>query len=174
MDKFLFNLLGKRKRRILILSRWHMSQCVAGNTFEEIMQNFMECVLYKPIEITMYPEYMRIFPIEGLKIYYNWLFPEELEFVKELYLKRSEYFKSCNFFINNAFRFSGATAKFSIQNRRELVRDFVHMYIAIKKEVFTLLYVCQQMLLNRNVDRFIVDLHHALQGRFNIKNIMCI
>lgn len=174
MDNFLFKLLGKRKRRIYILAKWHSSKCIEGERLEDVMKNFMHCILYNPIEITLYPEYLRIFAIPGLHIYYSWLRSDELEFIKEIYLSRKDYFKNCNFFVDKAFRFSGCTATFSIQHRRELVRDFVNMYISIKKETFVLLYVCQQMLLNPKVDRFIVDLHHALQGRFNIKEILCI
>ncbi len=167
MDNFLFKLLGKRERRIHILTKWRM-KC---ETLSELIIKFVDCILYSPIDVTMYPEYMRIFPTEGLEIYYSWLTCDELENVKTFYLKRRDYFKHCNFFKDKAFRLWGCTANFKIENRRELVRDFVNI---VKMYEYELLYAVQQLLLNPKADRFVKELHEAIQGRYDIKNLLCI
>jgi hypothetical protein len=167
----LFRLLGKRKRRLHILSKWHSTKSIHGDTLKDVIINFIDCILYKPIEIVMYPEYLRIFPIDGLLIYYTWLTKDELEFIKEVYLNRKDYFKNCNVFMNKAFRFYGCTANFKIEHRRELVRDFVNI---VQNNEYDLLYACQQLLLNPKADRFVHELHNAIQGKYDIKNLLCI
>lgn len=167
MDNFLFQLLGKRKRRLHIIAKWQ----IEATDVKDLIYKFIDCILYKPIEIIMYPEYIRIFPIEGFEIYYNWMTSKELEFIKELYKNRREYFKTCNVFMNKAFRFSGCTGKLKIEHRRELARDFVNI---VKNYKYELLYACQQLLLNPNADRFINELHEAIQGKYEWKNLLCV
>lgn len=168
MDNFLFGLLGKRKRRLHILSKWR----IEATDVKDLIYKFIDCILYKPIEISMYPEYIRIFPMEGLQIYYTWLTSEELEFIKELYLNRREYFKKCEVFMHKAFRFTGCKGNLKIEHRRELARDFVNI---IKTNYqCDLLYACQQLLLNPEADRFIKELHEAIQGKYEWKNLLCV
>lgn len=174
-------MLAKRKRRILILARWHTQQCVPGTKINEIVQNFFEILLTQPIQISLYPEYFRIFPVNGLNIYYSWLFPSERAFIASLFKRRDEAFAERNFYMNNSFVLRGGVLPkdtFPIEHRRELLRDFVNMFLLkFSKETlskYALVYVCQQMMLKTDVDRFVVELHSALQGRFDLNNLHCL
>lgn len=183
LQNFLYSLLGKRKRRILILSRWHGSSVPIANcnSFQEVLIAFFKCMLYEPLQISMYPDHLKLFQVQGLPIYYAWLLPHEKEFVKHLYLNRHDYFLIKQQFANGQFVFSKATIPqnyLPIQYRREVVRDFVWMFMARKDFAdinhSVLVYVAQQLLIERlECDRFIIELHAALQGKFELNNMLC-
>ena len=174
-ENFLFGLLGKRKRRILILARWH----IPGESIQEIVQTFFQTLLYEPIQISLFPDYFRVFPVNGLNIYYNWLTSQERAFIAKLYVERNEFFTDKNFYVNGNFCLRGPKLDFPLVYRRELVRDFVNLLILkYSKEApmlprYVLVYVCQQMMLKKTVDRFILELHSALQGMFNLDLVHC-
>ena len=182
INSFLFNLLGKRKRRILILTRWHAQSGdsiidESSPNLQTLVKRFIELILYEPIRIHLFQDYMRLFDKSGLNIYYNWLFPVEIEFVKEMYMNRLDFFTNRNMYINGTIHFYGCSGQLSIENRRELVRDFVFLFYRIQKDTdfvnYLFLYVCQQLMTRKNCDVFIKDLHHALQGRFDLRNLLC-
>ncbi len=182
INLLLFGLLGKRKRRILILTRW-LSQSngsVVGNSIQETVSRFINLILYEPIRIHLLKDGFRIFDPPELVIYYNWLCSDELAIIKELYLNRLDHFKTRNFYVNDTFHFYGTSTELElpIENRRELVRDYIGLFYGLQKDRdfvnYVMLYVCQQLLLRKGgPDSFIVGLHHALQGRFELKNILC-
>lgn len=181
LNFFLFNLLGKRKRRILILTRW-LSQSngsVVGSSIQESFKRFIDLIIYEPIRIHLLNDGFRIFDASELTIRYNWLLSSEIDVINDLYMNRLDYFKTRNFYVNDTFHFYGTSPliQLPIENRRELVRDFVGLFFSLQKDVdfanYVLLYVCQQLLLRKNCDMFIVNLHHALQGRCELKNVLC-
>jgi len=137
-------------------------------------------MLYEPIRIHLFNDGIRIFDAAELFIYYSWMFSSELEVIKEFYLNRLDYFKTRNFYVNDTIHFYGMSGdiQLPIENRRELVRDYVGLFCSLNKDVYlvnyVLLYTCQQMLLRKGgADVFIVNLHHALQGRIEMKNLLC-
>lgn len=182
LNQFIYNLLGKRKRRILILTRW-LSQSngsVSGSSIQETMIRFINLILYAPIRIHLLKDGFRIFDENDLLVYYNWLYACELEAIKDFYLNRLDYFRVRNFYVNDTFHLYGTSPEVDLplENRRELVRDYIGLFYSLNKDVdfvnYVLLYVCQQLLLRKGgADSFLVGLHHALQGRFDLKNLLC-
>ncbi len=150
-----------------------------GDSIQDIFQKFIEVILYAPIDIQIYPDYIRVFRYPGMNIYNNWLLPEERAFVAELFVNRLEYFKIKNFYANGTFHLAGeCTGDFPIERRRELIRDFVGVVGVVYKDKlfvqYVMLYVVQQLLLRKDHDVFIDDMHDALQGKFDLKNILCV
>lgn len=186
LQNFLYSLLGKRKRRILILSRWHSSTepPISGcENIQDAFVAFIKCLLYEPLSISMYPDHFKLFQVTGLKIYYAWLLPIEKQYIKHLYMNRFDYFHCKQQFANGQFAFSKSSIPqnfLPLQYRRELVRDFVWMFMARKDfsqiNTWVIMYVLQQLMIDqRNTcDRLIVELHAAIQGKAELKNILCI
>lgn len=183
MKNFLYSLFGKRKRRILILARWHAQPKppieTPQNTLESITQAFITCLLKEPIVLSLYKTHIKVFNVQGMHIPHEWLFPHEMQYINDLYARRFEVnFKSRDTFVNGTFALTGLReAELSIQHRRELVRDFIWMVSSRKADEhlwkYTLLVVFQQLLL-RDRDPLIVGLHAALQGRANLREILCV
>ncbi len=151
---------------------------VDGDSIQGIFQKFIEVILYAPIDVQLYPDYLRVFKFPGMNIYYNWLLPEERAFVAEMFVNRLDYFKVKNFFANGTFYLAGECfGDFPIERRRELIRDFVLIVYTVNKDKsfadYVILFVTQQLLLRKDHDKFVDDLHEAMQGKFDVRNIMC-
>jgi hypothetical protein len=173
ISAFIFGLLGKRRRRAHILAHWHTGKCIGGETdARRVVFLFTDWILNKPIHLSMYPDYFRIFPVGGLNIYYTWLLPHEREFLIELYNRRTEYFASTQHFASGGFQLLGCkNAEFSLENRKELVRDFFIMFrTVVKWSDYVLVHACQQLLIQSGgKDMFIRELHEGAQGRVDFK-----
>lgn len=176
LENFLYSLLGKRKRRILILTRWHTTKCIFGDTFEEVTFNFFRCILYEPLAISLHKTHLKLFNVNGLNIPYEWLLPHERQYVLHLFVNRFEYFKQKEFYLNGGFTLKFLRGTLSKQYRREILRDFVWM-CQTKDSIGSVIFlrVCQRLLAKPKVcDRFIHELHEALQGRAKMSEILCI
>lgn len=180
LQTFLYSLLGKRRPRMMLLIRWHArSASIEGRNVEEVAWNFIHTILYEPLAFSLHSEHIKLFNIPGLYIPYAWLNPGQLHFIKQVYLRRDlggggrlERYAAGGFSLKNLF--PGEDIKLAW--RRELVRDFVWLFLSRKDlpghDLF--LYIFQRMLLEENVDRFVVEMHEALQGRANPREVLCI
>jgi hypothetical protein len=183
LEQFCYNLLCKRKRRILILTRWHLNKNVNGDTVDEVISNFFNLLLYSPISLSLHSDHIRLFNSPNLKIYLNWLDKFEREFIAKLYINRLDVFE-----VNEVFKsglFSCRNCKFNsntmwpIENRREMLRDFVWLMLQNKSlehfAKYLFLAICQKLQLEKKdqTDRFVYELYNALQGREKLENIQC-
>lgn len=172
IETFLYSLLCKRKRRACILMHWFACKSCP---FE--LEDFFKYLLTEPIKISIYPQYFRIFEKQGLNIYYTWLTESEQAFIKKMFKHRMQLFKSNEFYMNST-GFLLRNCIFSslnmwpIENRREMLRDFVCMFLS-KFEFGNVLLVgiCQKYW---HLDRFVLELHNTLQGRGEIKDVLCV
>ena len=178
LQNFLYSLLGKRKRRLLLLTRWHTTKCVQGDSTEEVMLNFCKCMLYEPLELSLYKDYLKLFAIPGLSIPYDWLLPNERQFVLHVFINRYDYFKQeKHFYLNGNFTLKAIRGELPVQYRREVVRDFVWMCMSSKHQpvgAILFLRICQKLMLEHADDCFLLQLHEALQGRCKLKDVLCI
>jgi len=176
LEIFLYSLLGKRKRRILILTRWHTTKCIEGDSVQNVIYAFFNCLLYEPLALSLHNDYLKLFNVRGLHIPYEWLLRNELEYIKKLFVNRVEYFTSKEFYVNGTFTLKTLRGTLPIQYRRELVRDFIWMVMAQKDGIGDVIFlrVLQKMLLRDRPDRFVVEMHEALQGRVNVKDVLCV
>ena len=180
ISSFLFGLLGKRQRRICILTRWLSGSepCVGGENVQSVFKNLFDCLLYAPIHFALFKDHCRVFNVVGMRIYYSWLTKDELAFIGQCFLNRWELFPKRQFSAtsDDFFLMGMQSVIFPMEQRRELVRDVVLLTLT-KKDMWyareMLLYVVQQMLLHQWSDRFVYELHNALQGRFPMEQIMC-
>lgn len=182
MDLFIFNLLCKRKRRLYILSRWHTSKCMEGESVVEIFANFCSTILYEPLYISFHKDYIRLFKHQDfLKIPYTWLQEQDQkQFIQDVIKNRGEYFERTEIHLSGAFLFSQCKCnpKWKIEHRREFLRDLLFMTITHKEygqyfREYVWIRVFQTLMLNPKTDRFIREAHHALQGRNDIFQILC-
>jgi len=183
LEFFIFNLLCKRKRRILILTKWHTTfepEKDIASTFHK----FFKIILYSPIKLTMYQDYFKLFDnTQDLQIPYKWLLPQEQDFIIKLFKEREQVFGKIEFYVSGTFSLRNCKIQgdnlWSIEHRREILRDFV--FLVIKKKDFQhahyfLLNMCQKFLADEKIkpDRFIVELHNVLQNRDKFENLKCI
>jgi hypothetical protein len=179
LQNFLYSLLGKRKRRLLILTRWHTTQCVPGETTEEVMCNFCKYLLYEPLELCLYKDHFKLFAIQGLKIPYDWLLPNERKYILHVFVNRYDYFtEQKHFYLNGNFTLKAIRGELPLQYRREIVRDFMWMCMSSKHYPIgriLFLRICQRLLREHSPpDRFLLQMHEALQGRCKLQDVMCI
>ena len=183
MEQFVYNLLCKRKRRILILTRWHTSKSIDGDDAHTVITNFFKLLLYEPINIHLNHDHIKTFAGSSLKIPFVWMNDWERGFIKKLYIDRNNVFENVqtfnnnNTFVCNKCKFNNASI-WPIENRREMLRDFVWMTIQNKKfqisGPFLFKSVCERLKLDKkNLDQFINELYNALQGREKLEHIQC-
>ena len=179
MDVFFYNLLCKRKQRIFLLIYWHSYKCVHGNDTKSIIHNFFKIILYEPLSISFTPNCINLFnrKDQNLQINYSWLWNNKShkEFVTNVYNNKHKHFKKIE---TNLLTDCIIPFKWRIEHRRELFKDFVLLTITHKEfgpmfENYIFVHVCQQLMLQNNVDRFVLELHDALQGRNKIETILC-
>lgn len=173
-------MLCKKKRRLHILLRWHCSKCTEGDDFETVVANFFKIILYTPLKIALFTTHIQLFQISTqLIIPYSWLNPHEKSLLQEVMINRKEYFGNIQNFVNDGFLMKDykKPIDWSIQHRREILRDFV-LFCYSKKDIhstYLFLSVCQKLMLNaKNVDRFVLELHNAIQTGYPISNILCV
>ena len=179
LQNFLYSLLGKRKRRLLILTRWHTTKCVDGKDTQEVLFNFLQIILYQPLEISLHKEYVKLFAIHGLHIPYDWLLPSERKFIMHAFYNRLELFKHREFYLNGNFTLKTLRGELPIEYRRELVRDLVWFSLSMKgkQQIGAVLFlrIFQKLLIERpEPDRFVREMHEALQGRCKIREVLCV
>ena len=154
-----------------------MHKCVPGDTAEQVIQTFLSYILYEPLQLSLYSSHIKLFNVPGLKIPYEWLLPNERVYVNHLFENRFEHFKHKEFYTNGTFSLKYVNGTLPIQYRREMVRDFVWMALSAQKNGLSrgiLVRVTQKMLLCDKCDRIVLEIHEALQGRFDVKQILCI
>lgn len=177
LDGFLFALLGKRKRRKDILYWWHSKR--AKNAYETT-KDFVDHVLHEPIQLSFHTDFFCIFGDFGFAIYYEWLNKRELCVISQVFAHRRELFRNVSTNLSGSFFMTDCrvTVVLEIHNRRELVRDYCFMGIAHKalSKTFRLLLcnVTQELLLRKNADEFLRQLHFALQGHKSIEDLICV
>lgn len=180
----------KRKRRILILTRWHTTKCCDGEDIVTVFFNFFKIILYAPINISIYHDHLRLFNSTQLKIPYTWLNEWELQFVGKMYKERYGLFKNIeHYHTGSTFRCYNCKLQdsggfYPIEKRRELLRDFfwlVSKHKVLKEQDrfrFIFLSVCERLIVDRNqqqkCDRFVYELYNAIQGREKFEHILCI
>ena len=160
MDLFIYNLLCKRGRRRRILLNWHSSKCMDGNDVTTVFYNFSCTILYDPLRVSFHREYLRLFETTTLlKVPYSWLQElDEREFLKQASGRYQPEWK--------------------IEHRRELLRDFMLMTMTHKEwgdycRTYVWVAVCQRMMGEKRVDRFVKEMHNALQGDNDVDKVLC-
>jgi hypothetical protein len=185
LNSFLYGLLAKRKRRILVLMRWHSNaQYVKGDTVYDVVRAFIDIMLHSPVRFSMHTDHFRIFEMPDLQISYEWLTLPEQEFVKKLFMARKQIFKQCIFKAGESGVFNLRDCRLPhtlpIVHRRELVRDFCFLLTKIPKLmeenyiIFILTKAVQSLLLREKPDQFVRELHCVLQGRNKLDNLLCV
>jgi hypothetical protein len=171
MNSFIFDVLGKRNRRLLILTRWF--------TRKIDIQHFVEMVMFAPLKIEMTQDKIRLLDCDFLDIEYGWLMKHEKEYIQTMFIQRYTLFEDVQFFKTDGTFLLRKTRKtyqcWQLEQRRELVRD-LFMLIMSKKDLdvvpeSVILGICQLM---KRRDRFLSEVHDALQGRGNIAEVLCV
>lgn len=176
LESFIFDILGKRNRRLLILTRWL--------TKEINLQKLFECILYQPVKLQITNDRVRILDCDFLDIEHGWLTQEERKMLETLFVHRYTLFGDVQFFkTEGTFMLRqckiNTNKLWPIEQRREILRDFVWLLIS-KKDIqiypeSLLLGICQKLIATRKKpDRFIEEMHNALQGRGNINEVLCV
>lgn len=178
MDRFIFGLLGKRKRRKNILCHWHSG---AQKDAYAYVYEFVDTILHKPIDFVIKTEYIYFFGDTLLPIHLSWLTENERDMLASAYACKKALFGLISVH-NQGCLLAACKLKgtFSIENRRELVRDFCWMGLSNKEVslVFesVLLHVLQKLKVTRRFtyDPFVHQLHFALQGRKSRSDLICV
>ena len=182
LSYLIFILLCKRERRQQILCKWHAKQPFEGNNGVEIMTKFINIVLHEPVRIQMTHTALSLWRGK-LEIPYTWMTVEERSLIVELYKHHEILFTYRQRYEGNCFKFTRCTLNtklydmYSLQHRRELIRDFAAICITIRKSEsiwfrWLLIRCCQEIMMSRNrTDRFVYELHHQLQANRNVINI---
>lgn len=150
---------------------------MAGTTAEQVLLNFFNCLLYEPLRISLYPNHFKLFNVVGLDIPYDWLLPNERKYIAHVFLHRFEFFKTNQFYPNGSFVLKFMTGTLPLRYRRELARDFLWMAMAQKENGLgsgIFLRVIQKMCLRDKPDPLVLQMHEALQGRFDVRDILCL
>lgn len=169
MNSFIFDVLGKRNRRLLILTRWFQKKI-------DITQ-FFEMVLFSPLHIEMTQDKIRILNCDFLDIEYGWLMKHEKETIHSIFVQRFSVFQDVQFFKTEGtflLRKTKENYEWPMEQRRELVRDLIMLVMSKKDSKVVpesvILQVCQTM---KRRDRFLSEVHDALQGRGNVNEVLC-
>lgn len=179
LSYLIFILLCKRNRRQQILSNWHATQPVKGDTTVEIWTRFIDTILHESIRVVMTHNAISFWNGK-LSIPYTWLTAEESQQVVKLYVKHKTLFKHREKYEASCFKFSQCTLNSSslypLKHRKELVRDFATICVHIKKKGdwgrWLLIHSCQRIMITRkSTDRFVYELQNQLQLNGNVRNI---
>ena len=182
LEQFFYNLLCKRKRRILILTRWHSSKCTEGNDIHTVITNFFKLLLYEPIRFQLHHDHIKIFQGSSLKIPFIWMNDWERSFICKLYVNRKEVFNHVQVFTNNGLACTNckynSASLWPIENRREMLRDFIWLTLKNKQihnqGYFLFKSVCERLKLEiKEQDQFVNELYNVLQGREKIEHLQC-
>jgi len=182
LSYLVFILLCKRERRQQILCRWHTKQPLDGSDAVDIIVKFINIILHEPIRFQMTQTDISLWRGK-LSIPHTWMTTDEKNMVSNLYKKHKTLFKQREKYEANCFKFSRCTIQnklysiYSLQHRRELIRDFAAICLTIRKKQthhfrWLLIQVCQQIMISRSKpDRFIFELHNQLQLDGNVREI---
>lgn len=140
VSQLVFQLLGKRRRRTAIVWRWHAVQPVKGANMADVIHTFFKVLLYQPIVFQMSQLGIHLWPDHhGLVIRYEWLTRGERAMAKAMFNERRALFGHVQFAENGDFMLAklrqgppAVGAWLSLEQRRELVRDFVYMCLMQK------------------------------------------
>lgn len=161
------------------MTRWHTTKCVEGKDTEEVLLNFAKIILYQPLEISLHKDYFKLFAIKGLHIPYDWLLPNERKFIWHVFYNRIEVFKQREFYLNGNFTLKTLRGELPMQYRREILRDLAWFCLSTvgKTQIGSVLFlrVFQKLMIERSApDRFVMEMHEALQGRCKVNEVLCI
>lgn len=183
---FFHRVFGVPEQRRALLSQWHTRKPKMEYTrLSEEFYAFFYAVLYEPLRFHMHADHFCIFGTT-LPVRYAWLKQQaDLDFVAKMYEQRRELFATRKEFENNQFDYSGLVkvgADSELMDhtvRRQLARDFVwmcHMKGVADRHITLNLIVAVQTLLvtpQGKGDVFLGALHQALQGKCNLKEVVC-
>lgn len=183
LQQFLFNLLCKRKRRRNLMLRFHTRMPFKGATLDQVFQKFIQCILHHPIRLQIGNSYLSCFGGE-LRIHFTWLTLEERNTVHMIVSNKEKLFRKITVLESNEVIMSQCifdkqlTSSYAIENRRELVRDFVYYLLHVQKDVSKEIYkyylkkTCLKIItVSREVDRFVFELHNGL-ARNSVQNLL--
>lgn len=182
LDILIYQLLCKKSRRKMILCHWHSGDNppVEGNSFDKVVANFFDAILYLPLKVSLHNDHLNLFEKPLLPIPYAWLESHERQTVTELVTRRKEYFESCELYTSGAFslRRYKKHVEWRIEHRRELLRDFI--MICLTKKDFgvyptnqLMLRVSERLLSKPYHDRFIDEVYACVQGKAEYQTILC-
>lgn len=182
-------LLTRRKRRTVILYRWHSNATppCPGNTLTDILQEFFRTILYLPISLSMTRDALYPFGLnrEGLQIPYRWLLPHERKLACQIYQQKNQLFrKHRTFQQHNGFSLSECIypIEWKLQHRRELLRDFItichiqrnpttweQLHYALLRTAYYLLHNSQHV-----CDPFVIPMLRVLFGLCTVEQMLVI
>lgn len=140
---------------------------------------FLRAVLYEKLIFKLSSSHFCLFG-DALPIRYEWLTPEDRDFVVRLFAARQTLFKVRKEYENAHFEYSGFLyVESDIVTRawrRQIARDFV-WFIWHRRHVgaiVDLVGAIQNLLCGPGSrDMFLANLHGAIQGRCNIDEVLC-
>jgi hypothetical protein len=182
MDILLYQVLCKKSRRKMILCHWHSAdtQPMEGESFDKVVANFFDAILYLPLKVSLHHDHINLFEKPILPIQYAWLEDHEKTTIKEMVSKRREYFESCELYTSGSFslRRYKKNVEWRIEHRRELLRDFIMICLTKKdfgryKTDQLMLRVSERLLAKPYHDRFIDEVYACVQGKAEYQNMLC-
>jgi hypothetical protein len=182
-------------QRRLILKHWHATYpvCRKRHTrLADIFQEFVVDILYEPIQFKLRVNHFCLFAAgkPSLAIQFDWLKEKDRKFiVYNIFAERKQLFKTVKQFENNQFALDDfihdPTPNVHPYERvvdpiwqREIVRDFVWLVFSRKESymVLEMIAALQEIMTSHSVgkrDVFVCALHSGLQGRTNIREVLC-
>jgi hypothetical protein len=179
---FFYGLFGCSKRRVAILLRWHtLGQLFGGKSLRDEFGQFVEAILYEPIQVRLTRDHLYVFKNKALAIPFTWLTEEEQYVVATWvpYFKtRREYekghFQLSKFRYNDEWLTRDWERIVDVTWRREIVRDFV-WYIVSRPDLqwmqIDLFMAIQHLLLSR-ADPFLAAIHDGMSGKVVLSEVL--
>lgn len=145
--RFIYKLLGRRKRRFVIMYKWNIRQPVKGDSMLDIISRLFTIILHKPISLEMTQDGIMLWENEpGLLIPYQWMTQRERHDIVVLHLHRNKIFDQPDSANDQEFHFKRCKYRprklgewLSLNSRKEMVRDFVNLCYMQKEGRLSLL-----------------------------------
>ncbi len=186
---FFFRLFAEdESQRRFILKQWHSPYPVSKKKhprLADVFEEFVVNLLYKRPQFKLRQDHFCFFGegSDALAVRFDWLGPWARHFIiYTAFAQRETLFKSRREFENNQFAFDGfihdGAGICELVWQRQLVRDFAWLTLAKREPyiVLELISALQSIMLTHERgrrDMFVASLHYCLQGRGNVKEVVC-
>jgi hypothetical protein len=177
-QNLLYRLFGEPECRRRLLKYWHSYQTTKHARLADAFEEFITCILVKPVAFHMLHDRLHLFG-DAYSVHYSWMTAVDQEVVVQLFRARARVFAVTRTFPTNG-QFDFSHCAFREQDivcwtwRRQLVRDFVWLvHTRMPEGRLELLTAVQRMLLLRKQVPFLWEVHAALQGRTLIDELLC-
>lgn len=194
--KFFASIFSDTDQRRKILKQWHArypADKKRHTRLASVFEEFLGILLYDPVKFKLRQNHFCFFDSgsDALSVWFIWLTDEQREFIiNTVFAQRKTIFTICKETESEAqFNFDGFIYNVEPRNetfeticdpiwRRELARDFAWLIVGQKDQflVLELIVAIQGLRLNRKPakrDVFLVNLEAGLQGRCNVREVLC-